>query len=102
MRGRSAPAPHWWVYVVRTGGGELYTGIATDVERRVDAHARGRGARYLRGRGPLELVYERRIGGRGLALRVERGLKRRARAEKQRIVEAGMSRAALLRLLALG
>jgi len=40
----------WWVYILRCGDGTLYTGTAADVERRLAAHRRGRGAKYTRGR----------------------------------------------------
>ena len=89
--GRSAA---WHVYVVRTKDGSLYTGIATDVERRLAEHEGGTGAKYLRGRGPCRLVYERRIGDRALALRVEHGIKDLPKEEKERLVESdpGMPR----------
>src|SRR5437773_902140 len=92
--------PAWHVYVVRTREGALYTGVTTDVARRIAEHrAGGRGARYLRGREPLEIVYRRKVGERGLALRVERRLKRRRRADKLEIVASHLSRRALLRRL---
>lgn len=59
----------------------------------------GRGARFLRGRGPLEVVYRRKVGERGAALRVEWRLKRQPRAGKQQIVADGPSRRELLRRL---
>ncbi len=74
------------VYMVRCGDGTLYTGIARDVARRLAEHAEGRGAKYLRGRGPLELVLKRRIGALGLALSVEHALKRLPRARKEELV----------------
>ena len=90
----------WHLYVVRTNDGRLYTGIATDVERRLAEHEDGpRGAKSLRGRGPLELVYRREVGERGLALRLEHRLKRRSREEKERIVGARLSRRRLVREL---
>ena len=98
---RPIPAPVWHVYIIRTRGGTLYTGVTTDVERRLSEHRanEGRGARYLRGREPLEIVYRRRLGDRGLALSVEWRLKRRPRAYKQAIVSGRLSRRALLRRL---
>ena len=94
-------APRWHVYIVRTRDGTLYTGITTDVERRLAEHRAdgGRGARYLRGREPLEIVYLRKVGDRRLALRVEWRLKRRPRADTQAIVSGRLSRRALLRRL---
>ncbi len=98
---RVVPARAWHVYIVRTGDGTLYTGVTTDVARRIAEHraGRGRGARYLRGRAPLEIVYRRKLGARGLALRVEWRLKRRPRADKAAIVAARPARKALLRWL---
>ena len=81
-------APQWHVYMIRCGDGALYTGIATDVSRRLAEHRGGKskGARYLRGRGPLQLVLEKVIGDKGLALRVEARIKRLPRAAKQRLI----------------
>jgi putative endonuclease len=96
-------SPAWHVYLLRTRDGALYTGIATDVERRLAEHRLGgrRGARSLRGRGPLELVYRSRIGALGLALRIERRIKGRPRLEKEAIVAARPTKRALMRRLGL-
>ena len=45
----------WYVYILRCGDGTLYTGVTDDVPRRLAAHRSGKGAKYTRGRGPLEL-----------------------------------------------
>lgn len=75
------------VYMIRCANGDLYTGIARDVERRLDEHARGaRGARFLRGKGPLELVFAAAVGDRSAAARVEYRLKRLARSRKEALV----------------
>ena len=96
----------WHLYLVRTGEGHLYAGIATDVARRLDEHRSSgpgaKGAKYLRGRGPLELVYTRRIGSRSLALRAEGRLKRCDREMKDRIVATNPSARMLLRRLGVG
>jgi putative endonuclease len=89
------------VYFIRARGRVLYAGITTDIERRLRAHRSGRGAKYLRGRGSLRLVFSRKLGEHGLALRVERQLKRLHKTEKEALVRAAPSRARLLRLLAL-
>jgi putative endonuclease len=86
----------WALYVLRTRQGHLYTGIATDVKRRLTEHAEGRGAKALRGKGPLELVYRKRIGERGLALRAEHQLKLRSKKEKEALLRRRPTRAALL------
>ena len=80
--------PDWHVYLIRCGDGTLYTGVATDVSRRLEEHRRGegKGAKYLRGRGPLELVLERTVGPRGAALSVESRIKRLRRARKEELI----------------
>jgi len=93
----------WSLYMIRTGDGRLYTGIATDVARRFAEHEAGgdRCARYLRGRPPLRLVFKRRLGNRRLALRVEWRIKRLRKHEKERIVLSNPSRANLMARLAI-
>lgn len=91
----------WSVYLVRTARDELYSGISVDVARRFAEHSAGRGAKFLRGRGPLELVYARRVGAHGLALRVERRLKHLDRSEKELVLRTRPSKKRLLALLAL-
>jgi putative endonuclease len=74
----------WNIYLVRCADGTLYTGISTDVERRLSEHECGRkGAKYLRGRGPLTLAFEYRVGSRSQASRIEYQVKRLSPAEKQ-------------------
>jgi putative endonuclease len=72
----------WFVYMVRCRDGSLYTGITTDLERRVAAHSAGKGARYTRSRRPVTLVYSRRARDKSSALRTEYRLKQLSRAEK--------------------
>ncbi|MBZ9537852.1 GIY-YIG nuclease family protein [Modicisalibacter tunisiensis] len=82
--GERDTAPCWHLYVVETAAGALYTGISTDVERRFREHQHGRrGARALRGKGPLTLVYRQAVGGRGEALRLEAWLKRQSAPAKR-------------------
>lgn len=77
----------WSLYLIRTRQGALYTGITTDVRRRFDEHCdTGKGAKYLRGRGPLALVYETKIGNRALALKIEYRMKRLKKKIKEQIV----------------
>ena len=80
------------VYILRCKDGTLYTGVTTDVTRRVRDHATGRGARYTRGRGPFAVVHVEEIGPRGDALRRELAVKRLPRAEKLALSEAGAAR----------
>lgn len=79
-------APGWHLYIIRCGDGSLYTGIATDVRRRFAEHESGLGARYVRGRGPLELVLSRPVGDRSEALRLEQRVKRLPKRLKELVV----------------
>ena len=77
----------WDLYILRCGDGSLYTGITTDVEKRLEVHRSGKGAKYTRGRGPLALVYRERCGSHSDALKRERQIKAMSREEKLRMVE---------------
>ena len=76
----------WKVYILRCGDGSLYTGIALDVEHRFSMHCSGKGAKYTRGRGPLELVYTEDCGDHGSALRRELAIKALPREEKLKLI----------------
>jgi len=79
----------WYLYMVRCRGGPLYTGIACDVQRRLSQHRAGKGARYLRGRGPLELVFQAYVGSRSRALRLERAVKCLPKRRKEALAASG-------------
>jgi predicted GIY-YIG superfamily endonuclease len=72
----------WFVYLLKCGDGTLYCGIALDVEARLKQHQEGKGAKYTRGRGPLELAYREACGTKAAALRREREIKSLSRARK--------------------
>ena len=76
----------WFLYLVRCADGSIYTGVSTDVARRLDQHRSGKGARYLRGRGPLVLARKMRVGNRGDALKVELRVKRLPHARKEKLI----------------
>lgn len=75
----------WKLYILRCGDGSLYTGITTDVEARLAAHRSGKGAKYTRGRSPLELVYSEECGSHSDALKREWTVKSLPREEKERL-----------------
>lgn len=75
----------WKVYMLRCGDGSLYTGIAVDVEQRLAVHRSGNGAKYTRGRGPLELVYTEECGSHSDALKREWAIKALPRPEKEKL-----------------
>jgi putative endonuclease len=75
----------WSVYVVRCADGSLYTGIATDVARRVEEHNASNllAARYTRARRPVVLVYQEAAASRSAAGKREYELKQMSREEKE-------------------
>ncbi|OJZ15607.1 MAG: endonuclease [Thiobacillus sp. 63-78] len=79
-----APDAAWWVYMLRCADGSLYTGITTDVARRVVEHngGSGTGARYTRSRRPVQLVYVEAAASRAEAARREAAIKRLDRTHK--------------------
>jgi len=80
------------LYIVRCADGTLYTGIATDVDRRLSEHESGlRGARFLRGKGPLQVVFSEVVGDRSLASRLEYRVKKLDRSKKLELID-GRSR----------
>ena len=72
----------WTVYVVRCADDSLYCGITNDLEGRLAAHEAGKGAKYTRGRGPLQLVFTRRTRSKSRALRLEHAIKALPREQK--------------------
>ena len=88
---------NWYLYIVECRDSSLYTGIAVDVARRLADHQQNKGAKYLRGRGPLKLVFQKRIGARSLALRVEQLVKKLPRQKKVHLIETGSGLEALVR-----
>ena len=77
----------WKLYILRCGDGSLYTGITTDVDKRLEAHQSGKGAKYTRGRGPLKLVYREECADHSAALRREWEIKQLPREEKEKLIQ---------------
>jgi len=78
-----------YVYVLECADGTYYTGYTTDVERRVAEHDAGDGAKYTRGRTPVELVHVERYDSRSAAMSREHEVKALSRARKERLVADG-------------
>ena len=78
----------WYLYLVRCHDGSLYTGISTDVARRFAQHQgeSSAGSKYLKGRGPLALVFKKKLKSKSLALRVERKVKELSKARKEELI----------------
>jgi putative endonuclease len=77
--------PDWYLYMVRCADGSVYTGVSTDVERRLKEHQRGgrRAARYLKTRRPVDLIFSAMIGDKGAALRAEHAIKQLEKRQKE-------------------
>jgi putative endonuclease len=80
----------WSLYLIRTAQASLYTGVTTDVQRRFAEHEnrdkKNKGAKALRGKGPLKLVFKIVVGNRSDALKLEYKVKKLSRTDKQRLV----------------
>ncbi|EMA19844.1 GIY-YIG nuclease family protein [Haloarcula argentinensis] len=76
------------VYVLRCSDNTFYTGYTTDVERRVREHDAGDGAKYTRGRTPVELIHVESFESQSDAMSREYEIKQYSRAEKERLVES--------------
>ena len=81
----------WYLYILRCKDDSLYTGITTDVEKRLEAHRTGKGAKYTRGRGPLELVYREECSDHSGALRREMEVKSMSREEKLKLIQNSLA-----------
>lgn len=81
-------ASEWFLYLIRTNKGSLYTGITTDVERRFLEHQQGglKGAKSLKGKGPLTLEFQTRVSDRSRALKLEYRIKQLSKAKKERLL----------------
>ena len=76
----------WYLYLLRCKDGSLYTGITTDVEKRLEAHRAGKGAKYTRGRGPLAPVYRENCEDMSAAFKREYAIKQLTRQEKEQLM----------------
>ena len=77
---------NWQVYIIRCSDGMLYTGITTDIGRRLAQHASGRGAKFFRGRSPEAVVYLEGPHDRSGASRREAAIKRLDRPAKEALI----------------
>ncbi len=79
----------WSLYIIRCKNNHLYTGISTDVERRFQEHQSNSpsGAKYLRGKGPLRLVFQTEVGNRSQASIAEAEVKKLSKIEKEALIK---------------
>lgn len=87
---KSKPKPdkktQWVVYVLKCADDTLYTGITNNLEKRLDAHNSGTGAKYTRGRSPVKLAYVENCKNRADASKREHAVKSLSRAEKEKLI----------------
>ena len=76
----------WYVYILRCGDGTLYTGTTDDVERRLAVHRAGKGAKYTRGRGPLNLLAVAEFATKHDAMSAEYRFKHLSRDRKDELL----------------
>ncbi len=78
----------WFVYMIKANNNTLYTGITTNVNRRFKEHSEDtkKGAKYLRGKGPLTLMFHQEIGSKSDASKIECGIKKLTRKEKDALI----------------
>ncbi|MES0371876.1 MAG: GIY-YIG nuclease family protein [Mariprofundaceae bacterium] len=81
----------WHLYLIRLKNGTLYTGISTDVERRFGEHKKGKGAKFLRGREELELVFNCPVGDRSSALKIEAAIKKLPKQKKEALISGNLA-----------
>ena len=74
----------WFLYIIRCRDNSLYTGITTDVERRLAEHqGTKKGAKYLIGKAPLTIVYQKKLTDRSSALKLEYKIKQLSKSQKE-------------------
>lgn len=76
----------WTLYLLRCRDGSLYTGITTDLQRRLIQHQDGSASRYTRSRRPVRIAYREPCAGRSHALKRERAVKALSRSAKERLI----------------
>jgi putative endonuclease len=79
-------ASNWFVYMILADDGSLYTGVTTDPDRRFAEHQSGRGAKYFRGRQPVEVVYQEAGHTRSSACVRESEIKKMPRTDKSGLI----------------
>jgi putative endonuclease len=82
----------WFLYIIRCADGSLYTGISTDVARRIEKHNAGKGASYTKGRGPVQLILQEGPLTESFARKCESAIKKLTRKEKEAFIEHRRSR----------
>jgi putative endonuclease len=83
-----AETKDWFVYLIRTNASSLYCGVTNDLQRRLKQHQSGTGAKALRGKGPLSLVWSQGANSKSEALKMEMAIKKLTKKRKESLVES--------------
>ncbi|SFF03209.1 GIY-YIG nuclease family protein [Alteribacillus iranensis] len=75
-----------FVYIIQCGDGTYYTGYTTNVRKRIELHESGQGAKYTRGRGPFQLVFEKEFSTKRKAMQEEWNIKQMTRRQKENLI----------------
>lgn len=76
----------WVVYLIRNRHNALYCGVTNNLERRFEQHQTGKGAKALKGKGPLKLVWSFSVGSKSEALKTEYAIKQLPKSSKEKLV----------------
>lgn len=76
----------WWVYLIRNNKNALYCGVTNNLERRFDLHQKGKGAKALRGKGPLVLEWSQELSNKVVAMQLEYRIKQLKKSEKEEVI----------------
>lgn len=79
----------WTLYILKCKDNSYYTGITNDLPKRLSDHMAGKGAKYTRGRGPFDVVYQEYLDGRSDASKREIEIKKLSRAGKEKLMKQG-------------
>lgn len=77
----------WCVYMLLCDDNTIYTGITNDLKKRFENHISGKGAKYLRGRKPLEIIYTENFQNRSMATKREIEIKKLNRRKKEALIK---------------
>lgn len=86
MREKLRRAGKFWVYILQCDDGTYYTGYTNDIEKRIEIHNSGHGAKYLRGKLPVQLVYAKEYRYYKRVLLAEKNLKKLTRVQKEELI----------------
>ena len=78
---------NWIVYILKCSDGTFYTGVTNDLDKRIEQHNKGKGAKYTRSRLPVHVVYQESAPEKGIALKREYAIKQLSREEKLQLMQ---------------